>query len=388
MSTMKKPIKIGLLGAGSIMDAHLPGFEAKRDLAVISAVAVNRKTPERVAMLQEKLGSGVQVYDSYQALLAESDVDAVDILLPHDLHLSATVAAAKAGKHVLIEKVMARNVWECDRMIEACETNEVTLTVCHDRRYNPEWVTLKRVVESGLLGKVHFWKLEHNQDVDPKGLGADWIANRDRLGGGAVMSCLTHQIDALRWFGGEVSTVTCTGKVLPERMEGESIAILACDMADGALAQLSINWTTKSGIDTLREDQAELAKDGLWYEMVQVGGDLGEAYYLAGRGVFVCRRDDRDPRDFVDCEVPNAPGGFARVVTEQGIGHPRCVSEWIHKLCHLPAKVVTDGRQVRGTVEVAEAAGESMRLGRRISLPVVPKPWGDTTQPETQQSKS
>lgn len=373
--TVGKPIRIGLLGAGSILDAHLPGFMATRDLAEITAVAVGHMIPERVVMLRAKLGPEIRIFDSYQALLAKADVDAVDILLPHDLHLPATLAAAAAGKHVLIEKVMARNVWECDRMIEACETNGVSLTVCHDRRYNPEWVALKRVVESGLLGKIHFWKLEHNQDVDPKALGIDWVTDRDRLGGGAVMSCLTHQIDALRWYGGEISSVTCTGKVLPDRMEGESIALLACEMADGALAQLSINWTTRSGIDPLRAELAGLAEDGLWYEMIQICGDLGEAYYISGRGVFVCRRDGRNPRDFVNCESPKVVGGFARLVTEKGIGHPRCVAEWIHHLCGLPAEILTDGRQVRGTVEVAEAAGESMRMGRRISLPVVPKPW-------------
>jgi predicted dehydrogenase len=372
---MGKPIRIGILGAGSILDAHLPGFIATRDLAEITAVAVDHRTPERVAMLRAKLGPEVRIFDSYHALLAKADVDAVDILLPHDLHLPATLAAAQGGKHVLIEKVMARNVWECDRMIEACETNGVTLTVCHDRRYNPEWVALKRVVESGLLGKIHFWKLEHNQDVDPKALGIDWVTDRDRLGGGAVMSCLTHQIDALRWYGGEISSVTCTGKVLPDRMEGESIALLACEMEDGAMAQLSINWTTRSGIDPLRAELAAFAEDGLWYEMTQICGDLGEAYYISGRGVFVCRHDGRDPRDFVNCEAPKVTGGFARLVTGKGIGHPRCVTEWIHHLCGLPAEILTDGRQVRGTVEVAEAAGESMRMGRRISLPVVPRPW-------------
>jgi predicted dehydrogenase len=78
----------------------------------------------------------VTIVPDYQEVLADDRIDGVDIILPHYLHMQATIDAAKAGKQVLTEKVMARNVWECDRMIEACEQAGVTLTVCHDRRYH------------------------------------------------------------------------------------------------------------------------------------------------------------------------------------------------------------------------------------------------------------
>lgn len=367
---MNQAKKIGILGAGFILEAHLKGFKKHPDLASITAIAVNKLSDDKAKLLKEKLGAEVEIYEGYESLLTQADIDAVDILLPHDLHQSATIAAAEAGKDILIEKVMARNIKECDAMIQTCQDNGVTLTVCHDRRYNPEWIALKNIVESGLLGKIHYWKLEHNQDVDPKGLGLDWVADRKRLGGGAVLSCLTHQIDALRWYGGDIKSVWCSGRILPDRMDGESIATMACDMADGSLAQLSINWATRSGVDTLNHDLKQYTKNGLWYELVQICGNLGEAYYLAGKGIYVCRRDEKSPRDFINCETPEFPGAFTKVNIQSDIGHSYCVSEWLKMLNNLNHNILTNGQDSRKTVEVAEAAMLSMDTNSKVSLPI------------------
>ena len=215
--------------------------------------------------IHDLLGRDVKIVPDYRDVLACDAIDAVDIILPHYLHLPATVAAAAAGKHVLVEKVMARNVWECDRMIEACDAAGVTLTVCHDRRYHGEWEMLKETVDSGALGEIFFWKLNHNQDVVfPEGT---WVRSRDGLGGGAIMSCLTHQIDGLRWYAGEFDSVACMTRVTPERMEGESLGVIIATLANGALAELSINWRTHS----------HHGENCLWYEMVQACGTKGEA---------------------------------------------------------------------------------------------------------------
>ncbi|MFH1569703.1 MAG: Gfo/Idh/MocA family oxidoreductase, partial [Gemmatimonadota bacterium] len=216
---MADKVRIGILGGGGILGAHAPGFRQLGDQCEVVVVAEPR--PGQADRIRQLLGPAVAIAGDYGEVLARDDVDAVDILLPHDLHLPATAAAAAAGKPVLIEKVMARNTWECDRMIEACEAAGVSLTVCHDRRYHADWVALKEIVDSGALGDIHHWRLMHTQNVNPRAPGGpgSWIADFDRLGGGAIMSCLTHQIDALRWYGGEVAEVTCMRKALPERMD-------------------------------------------------------------------------------------------------------------------------------------------------------------------------
>jgi len=353
-------VRVGLLGCGGIVAAHRRGFDACGDRCEVVAVAEPRE--ERHGFIREAFGESVRIVPDYLAVLDMNDIEGVDIVLPHDLHMPATVAAAQAGKHVLVEKVMARNIWECDRMIEACDQAGVTLTVAHDRRYNSEWAALKQVVDSGALGEVFFWKLDHNQDVLPP--PGHWIRTRDGIGGGAVMSCLTHQIDSLRWYGGEVNSVSCMTRVIPERMEGEFLGIINARMASGALAELSINWWTRS----------RSGDDGLWYEMVQVCGALGEAYYMAERGTFVRLHEAAD-QSVVEQFGPAALEGFVQVPNDGKGGHEVCVAEWVRLLRGEQADIRTSGRDCRGTVEVAEAAYRSETERREIALPIESRPW-------------
>ena len=358
---MRDKIRIGILGGGGILGAHAPAYRKVSDKCEIVAVAEPDET--RWPRVRELTSEDVQIQKDYTDVAARDDVDAVDILLPHCLHMPAAVAAAQAGKHVLVEKVMARNTYECDLMIEACEKAGVTLTCCHDRRYHGGWMGLKDVVDSGALGEIFYWKLDHNQNVIfPEGA---WVRTRDGIGGGAIMSCLTHQIDSLRWYGGEVASVTCMTKVVPERMEGEALGVIAAQMASGALAQLSINWWTRSNA----------VENGLWYEMVQVCGTKGEAYYMSGKGTFVLLHEDAEREYPFVRDGAAARDRFAEVKCGDWRGHERCIGEWVKMLCGEEADIITSGREVRGTVEVAEAAYLSAETGQAVTLPIEPRPW-------------
>lgn len=358
MNTDKK-IRVGILGAGSILEAHASGFAKIRDKCAVVAVA--KAHPEKAEDIHKFFSGDIRIEKDYRKILAMEDIDAVDIILPHDMHTPATIEAAKAGKHVLVEKVMARNIYECDRMIESCEKAGVTLTVCHDRRYDPNWMAFKRVLDANLLGEIYFWKLEHNQYIDfPKD---HWARNYDCIGGGAIMSCLTHQIDGLRWFGGEIDSVTSMGKVIPERLEGEMIGAILTKMKSGAIAELSINWTTQS-LNDIRG------------EFIHAVGQKGEIYYQYLKGTYLklCEINTR-ANEFID-ENTRSKSGFARVRTGGWSGHERCIEEWVKLLRGEDACITTSGRDVRGTVEVAEAAYLSERTGKVIHLPIEPTPWG------------
>jgi predicted dehydrogenase len=238
----------------------------------------------------------------------------------------------------------------------------VSLTICHDRRYHGEWMALKGIVESGVLGEVFFWKLDHNQNVAmPPGMWAHW---KDGIGGGAIMSCLTHQIDALRWYGGEVDAVTCMSVARPERMEGEFCGAVLAKMASGALAELSINWWTRSNH----------LPNGLWYEMVQACGTKGEAYYMRGRGTFLALHERSEAPLAAQCGEA-VYKEFVKVPSGEWGGHERCIEQWVRMLRGEPSRVITSGRECRGTVEVAEAAYRSVETGRTVSLPIEPRPW-------------
>lgn len=363
-----KQVNVGLFGCGGIVGSHRRGFDENREHCRVVAVAEPRM--ERHGFIREAFGADVRIVPDYHDILAMDEIDGVDIVLPHDQHMPATLAAAEAGKHILVEKVMARNVWECDRMIEACDRAGVTLTVCHDRRYNSQWAALKDVVASGALGEIFFWKLDHNQDVLPP--PGHWIRTRDGIGGGAIMSCLTHQIDALRWYGGEVASVSCMTQVIPERMEGEFLGIINARMASGALAELSINWWTRS----------RSGPNALWYEMVQVCGTRGEAYYMSDRATYV-RLHENAGEEAVVRFGKEALKGFVEVPNDGRSGHAVCIGEWIKLLRGEPADIRTDGRECRGTVEVAEAAYLAACEHREVPLPIESGPWVNQSDPET-----
>jgi predicted dehydrogenase len=373
---MNRKTRVGIIGGGGIVNAHAQGYRAAEDAAQVVAVA--EPVADQAPRLRELFGDDITIYPDYHDLLREADVDAVDICLPHHLHLPATAAAAEAGRHVLVEKVMARNTWECDRMIEACERAGVTLTVCHDRRYAGEWMALKKVVDSGALGEITSWKLDHNQDVDPAARNLLWAADRDKLGGGAIMSCLTHQIDALRWFGGEIDEVTCMTCIVPQRMAGETVGVIMAKMRSGALAHLAVNWMTRSSGPAVLPTGEKIHDRSLWGEMVQVCGTRGEAYYMSRRGTFAMTHDGSDISDKVECVDPVPERGFAKVASGGWRGHVRCIPEWLKLVRGEPADVTTTGRDSRSTVEVAEAAYLSVDTGRHVSLPIEPRPWEST----------
>ncbi len=362
-----KQVKIGILGGGGIIGAHAGGYNKIKDLCTVAAVA--EANPARDEVIRKQFGPDVRIFRDYREVLRLPEIEAVDIILPHHIHMPAVIESAQAGKHVMVEKVAARNVWECDQMIEACDKAGVTLTICHDRRYHGEWMALKEIVESGVLGDIFFWKLDHNQNVVmPPNHWAHW---KDGIGGGCIMSCLTHQVDALRWYGGEVKNVTCMTTVRPERMEGEFCGVVLAKMQSGALAELSINWWTRSN---------HLA-NGLWYEMVQVCGTKGEAYRMHGKGTFLNLREKTDS-PLVAPLGEAVYNEFVKVPCGDWGGHERCIEQWVRQLRGEPARIITTGRDCRGTVEVAEAAYRSVDTGRTIDLPIDPRPWIPFGMPE------
>lgn len=368
-----KKAKVGILGGGGILGAHAPGFMKIAERCTVVAVA--EVNPARHEAIRKLLGPDIKIVNDYREVLAMPEIEGVDIILPHNMHMQATIEAAAAGKHVMVEKVVARNVWECDRMIEACDKAGVTLTICHDRRYHGEWMALKEIVDSGVLGDIFFWKLDHNQNVVfPSTHWAHW---KDGIGGGCIMSCLTHQIDGLRWYGGEVDSVTCMTTVRPERMQGEFLGVVLAKMKSGALAELSINWWTKSNY----------LENGLWYEMVQVCGTKGEAYRMSGRGTFLNLHEPSD-HPIVKPYGEDVYKKFVQVPCGAWGGHERCIDQWVHLLRGEPATIVTTGRDCRGTVEVAEAAYLSVENHQTISLPITPRPWKTVGMPAELQAKS
>jgi len=145
-------IRIGLVGCGGIMGAHLPGWRAVEGRASVTAACdiVEEAARKRAG----ELGGTAQIYTDWKQMLQDNVVDAVDLALPHKLHRDAIVDAAEAGKHVLTEKPLCITLEEAKDIEAAVKANGVTLMCAHNQMFEPAPRTARRWVAEGKIGKV------------------------------------------------------------------------------------------------------------------------------------------------------------------------------------------------------------------------------------------
>ena len=144
----KVKVKIGIIGTGNISSLHASGFKSHPNAEIVAVCDKRRKKAESMAAQW-----GVKrVYKDYNDLLNQPDIDAVSILTPHYLHAPMTIAAAEAGKHVLVEKPIAMNLDDADRMTRAAEKAGVFLMVAENQVFHPPHVEAKKLIERGEIG--------------------------------------------------------------------------------------------------------------------------------------------------------------------------------------------------------------------------------------------
>ena len=143
-------LKIGLIGCGGITQAHVEGWKTVTDRAQIVAVADVSAAAMQTRIAQ--IGHAVKTYTDYHDLLADPEVEAVDISLPHHLHREAVVAAAQAGKHLMTEKPLCLNLEEAADIAAAVQKAGITMMAAHNQIFFPAVMQAKQMVMNGDLG--------------------------------------------------------------------------------------------------------------------------------------------------------------------------------------------------------------------------------------------
>ncbi|HKZ03817.1 MAG TPA: Gfo/Idh/MocA family oxidoreductase, partial [Pyrinomonadaceae bacterium] len=147
-------------------------------------------------------------FADWRDLLHDSEIDAVYVATPVHLHSTQTIAAAKAGKHVLSEKPMAMNAGECEQMISACRANNVKLGVAYYRHFYPIIDRIKNIIDSGEIGNPVMTQINAFEWFDPS---VDepryWLLKRELAGGGPMFDFGCHRIEVLINLFGEVENV-------------------------------------------------------------------------------------------------------------------------------------------------------------------------------------
>jgi len=233
-------VRIGLIGAGGIAGAHVAGYLRNPETVTFAAVA----DPVREAAERRAGDTGAAIYADYTTMLAEADIDAVDICLPHHLHKDAIVAAARAGKHILCEKPLCLSPEEAAEVDAAVTEAGVTLMCAHNQLFLPAVATARELIDAGTLGRVYEVRTTDSfyNDFDPSTMG--WRAHAATSGGGELIDTGYHPTYLLLHLAGgspvEVTSLLATHRLT--FMEGEDSAQVLVRFDNGVIGSLVTSW--------------------------------------------------------------------------------------------------------------------------------------------------
>jgi predicted dehydrogenase len=241
-------LNLGVIGLGFIGKVHLRNCLNLKSVRVVAAADTSKKA------LNYARGFGVkQLFTDYHELLKLKDLDAVIIALPTHLHADCAINAMEEGKHVFLEKPLARNVKEGQEIVSAARKNDVKFMVGYPLRFVPEFVDLKSRMESGVLGDI---QMAHAVDIaagpffhraestTPRPV-PEWWLNKELTGGGALIDLGCHMINLLRWYLGEVADVKARlGYRFNFDFEDHATCII--DFECGASAVVNVGWFSQN----------------------------------------------------------------------------------------------------------------------------------------------
>ena len=206
------PIRVAIVGCGRISDLHQMGYRGQVDARIVAVCDARRKRAREKAKAW-----GVEpdkVYTDYRKLLADPEIDLVELLVPHHLHAEMTVAACQAGKHVSVQKPMALTVAEADQMTQAAERAGVVLRVYENFVFYEPHVRAKEMIEAGEIGEPQMIRLHVNTGTADTGWKVPlsawaWRFDEQRCGGGPLIFDHGYHLFSLaRYLMGEVERVT------------------------------------------------------------------------------------------------------------------------------------------------------------------------------------
>ncbi|MCA8992583.1 MAG: Gfo/Idh/MocA family oxidoreductase [Planctomycetaceae bacterium] len=195
---------------------------------------------------------GVAAFDSLEELISKSGCEAIMVCTPHPLHEEPTVAAAKAGVHVLIEKPMASSLDSCDRMLQAADDGGIKLGVVSQRRLFEPVQRMRQAIDDGKIGRpvlgvfqMYSWRDEAYYASDP------WRGKWATEGGGVLVNQSPHQLDLLQWFMGDIEEVSgYWGNLNHPYIEVEDTAVALIRFRSGGLGSIITSLSQKPGIYT------------------------------------------------------------------------------------------------------------------------------------------
>jgi len=348
--------RFGIVGCGMIAEYHARAIAELPDAQLVAVLdtSAGQDKGQKIASLAT---GPCAIENDLDPFMANPEIDIVCICTPSGAHLEPAVAAARAGKHVVVEKPLEITVPRCDAIISACDQNRVRLCAIFPSRFSQANQQLKQAITTGRFGRltlgdtyVKWWRTQDYYD------SGKWRGTWALDGGGALMNQAIHNVDLISWLMGEVvEVVAFTDTLAHERIEVEDTAVAILRFASGALGVIEAATTAYPGLlkrieihgnrGSARVEQDEIT---LWEFQDQLPGDTEIAAKLASRTS--SNSGASDPR---------------------GIGHEGHRQQLADFLAAIdagkPASV--DGQEGRKSVEIIRAIYRSATTGKAVPLP-------------------
>lgn len=337
----------GIVGTGAAAETHARQIQELPEAAVTAVYGRNaNKAREFAARFGVK-----QWYSDFRRLLDDRGVDIVDVITPHGAHQEFAVPAAKAGKHVVVEKPIETTLDRADAIIEACREHNVKLSVIYQMRFGNEVRRLKQAVDSGRFGRIVLGAAYDKGFRDASYYATKpWKASRAESGGGCVMISTIHFIDLLLWVMGPVETVVAKRKTATHDIDVEDVGAAIATFRNGAIGVVESSTSTYPSFKS-------------W---IEVHGERGSAI-VSGEYDQTYLWNVMEEPDAVD-----APKNFQfRDVTDAGL-YPELrqryqLQDVIDAIKENRLPLVT-GEEARRSLAFVLAMYESAETGREVSV--------------------
>lgn len=347
------PYGFGIVGCGMISQFHCKAIKDVRGAEFVACYDSHSESAERLAN-----EFGGTAYSDLDYMFSDPRVDIVTICTPSGAHMDPAVAAANAGKHVIVEKPLEITLKRCDKIIDACQSNGVVLSTIFPSRFHQSSLTLKRAIDSGKFGRLSlgdaYVKWFRTQEYYDSG---QWRGTWALDGGGALMNQAIHSVDLLTWLMGPVAELTAnTATLAHERIEVEDVATASLKFENGALGVIEATTAAYPGM----------------LKKIEIHGSHGSA---------VIEEEDIKTWEFAKMTAADRKivDQFAnKTETGGGAADPSAIGHAAHahqfrdvlKAIKNETSPSIDGEEGRRSVEIILAIYKAAETGKTVKLPL------------------
>ncbi|MGA2985897.1 MAG: Gfo/Idh/MocA family oxidoreductase [Terriglobia bacterium] len=235
-----KELGIGIIGTGWVSGEYIRAFEANPHTEVLGLVS--RDMARAKAKAQEFNAPRCHAYDRVDEMLADSSIHIVVICTPHHLHVTQGIAAAQAGKHLVLEKPVALDLEGLRKLQAAVRSAQVKTVVSFVLRWNPLFEMIKVFLADGLLGNLFLAEVDYLHGIGPWYAQYEWNTKKE-IAGSDLLTAGCHAVDGLRWFVGarpvEVFAYGNVSRQNPLQYEYEPNSLTLVKFADGTMGKVA-----------------------------------------------------------------------------------------------------------------------------------------------------